>query len=410
MTLRSMHVLALGLTLGASNVLAQQTTVKIGVLAPLTGNSAADGQEMVRGARLAVKELNAAGGVAGYKFEVVVGDTKDQTPDAVTSAVERILGDRAVHFVATGYASGSNFEINLMQRAQMPYMVSANSQQTRDIVAKAPNRYPTIWSLTPSYDAYETQVLPVLQNLEKQGKVKFPNKTLAIVSSDNPYSKSIFEGLKKSFKSAGWKITTEELLPYGEINNWRAFLAKVRRDPPDVLINTDYLPGNAASFMTQFLENPTNSLVFIQYAPSVPEFVNLTKNKSSGVLYNLLGGPIVTPSNPRAAQVIKKFTTEYKVEPGVYGVALYEQVNLYADALRKVKNPADHLAIGKALGETNKVTAYGRVRFDPKTHLAIEGSNGIPLQFYQLQQGKRVLFSPNSFANGQFILPPWMKK
>src|SRR5574341_1385777 len=56
--------------------------VKIGVLAPLTGTSAADGEEMVRGVKLAVKELNAKGGVAGYTFDVVTGDTKDQTPDA----------------------------------------------------------------------------------------------------------------------------------------------------------------------------------------------------------------------------------------------------------------------------------------------------------------------------------------
>jgi branched-chain amino acid transport system substrate-binding protein len=312
--------------------------------------------------------------------------------------------------MATGYASSTNFEIDLMAKINMPYLVSANSAQTRDIIAKAPDKYPTVWSLTPSYDAYETQVLPVIQGLEKQGLVKLPNKKLAIVSSDNPYSKTIFEGIKRSFTRAGWTITVQDLLPFGEINDWRAFLAKVRNDPPAVLINTDYVPANAATFMTQFLENPTNSLVFIQYAPSVPEFLDLTKGKSSGVLYNLLGGVLNTPGNPRAAVVLKKFKDEYKVESGSYGAALYESVLIYADALRRVKDPTNRLAIGRALGATNKQIASGRLVFDPKTHLARQGDTFIPLQFYQLWEGNRVLINPTRYATGKFQAPPWMKR
>jgi ABC-type branched-subunit amino acid transport system substrate-binding protein len=80
-------LVAASLTVLSMLVMAQTSTrvIKIGILAPLSGNSAADGEEMVRGAQLAVKELNAAGGVAGYRFEVVSGDTKDQTP-ALSSA------------------------------------------------------------------------------------------------------------------------------------------------------------------------------------------------------------------------------------------------------------------------------------------------------------------------------------
>ena len=263
--------------------------VQLGILAPLTGGAAADGEEMVRGLTLAVDEANAKGGVGGYKFEVVQGDTRNQQSDAVASAVERLLGEKNLHMIFTGYASGSNFEIEPIAEAGIPYFLSANSQQTHDIVAKDPSKYPGVWSLTPSYDAYETELVPVLESLEKSGKIQFPTKKVALISSDNPYSKGIYEGLTKSFKAAGWTVTNAELVPFGEINDWHAFLAKVRQDPPDVIINTDYLPANAATFMSQFMEKPTNSLVFIQYAPSVPEFLKLTADKSSGVLYNLLG-------------------------------------------------------------------------------------------------------------------------
>jgi branched-chain amino acid transport system substrate-binding protein len=388
---------------------AQDKVAKIGVLAPLTGGAAADGNEMVNGAKLAVEEINAAGGVAGYKLEVVVGDTQDQQADAVTSAFERLAGDQDLNAMFTGYASGSNFEIEMMAEQEMPYLIAANSAQTRDIIAPDPDKFPTVWSLTPSYDAYNTEMVPVIKGLQDSGKLKLANNKVALISSDNPYSKTIMDGLKASFEAAGWTVTSADLLPFGEINDWRAFLARVRQDSPALVINTDYQPGNAAKFLTQFLEQPTNSLVFIQYAPSVPEFLDLTKERATGVVYNLLGGVLDTPKNPRAAEVIGKYKAKYGNEPGSYGPALYEEVYIYADALKKVGDPTKRLEIGKAMGETQKQIASGMLKFDPKTHLAMQGNDSIPIQFFQIWEGERILFYPSDYASGEFRSPPWMK-
>jgi branched-chain amino acid transport system substrate-binding protein len=382
---------------------------KVGVLAPLTGGAAADGEEMVRGVTMAVEEANANGGVAGYTFEVEVGDTRDQSADAVISAFERLSGDDAVNFMITGYASGSNFEIEYMADLGIPYMIAANSQQTRGIIAPNPDDFPTVWSLTPSYDAYETDLVPVVEGLAGAGKIQLKNRKVALISSDNPYSKTIYEGLKRSFTEAGWTVTMGELLPFGEINDWRALLARVRQDPPDLLINTDYLPANAATFMTQFIEDPTDSLVFIQYAPSVPEFVQLTADKSTGVVYNLLGGVVQSPKNPRAAEVMAKYKDRWGVESGSYGVALYEMMQIYFQALEKVGDPTAWLEIGQAIGETDVKTAQGRIVFDPVTHLAKQGNEFVPIQFYQIWEGERVLFYPEVYATGEFQQPPWMK-
>ncbi len=310
----------------------------------------------------------------------------------------------------TGYASGSNFEIESMADASMPYLISANSAQTRDIIKKNPSAYPTVWSLTPSYDAYEVGVLPFIEGLAKDGKVTFKTRKLALIGSDNPYSKTIYEGIKKSFTGAGWKITVDEMVPFGQVNDWRAILAKVRSDPPDLVVNTDYLPANEATFLQQFLEAPTQSLLFLQYAPSVPEFVKLTADKSTGVLYDLRAGPILSPKNLRAKEIGDKFKAKWGVESGPYGISLYEQVMIYVDALKKVGKPDDHLAIGKALGETDKQTAMGRIVFDPATHLSTQGDDYVPLQFYELREGERVMLSPPQYATGSFAPVPWMTK
>ena len=388
---------------------AQAEVVKIGVLAPVSGKAAADGQEMVNGAQMAVDELNAKGGVAGHTFELVVGDVGDASADAVATAAERLLGDRAMGAIMTGYASGSNFEIEMMAEQDMVYIVSANSAQTEGIISPNPDDFGTVWSMTPSYAGYNTEIVPVVEGLASAGKLNLPNKKVAIIASDNPYSKGIADGMVDSFKGAGWEVTQNDLLPFGEINDWRAFLAKVRQDPPAVLINTDYVSANAATFMSQFMEDPTDSLVFIQYAPSVPEFLELTKEKSSGVVYNLLGGVLNTPTNPRAAEVLEKYKAAFGNEPGTYGPALYEQVLIYADALGKVGDPSKRAEIGAEIGKTDKQTAMGRIRFDPKTHLSVQSNDGVPIQFYQIRDGERFLFYPDQYATGAFEQPAWMK-
>lgn len=398
---------ALGLSLSAS--LAAADVVKIGVLAPVSGAQAADGQEMVNGAQMAVNELNAAGGVAGHTFELVVGDVVDGAADKVTTAAERLLGDRDMGAIMTGYASGSNFEIELMAEQEMIYMVSANSSQTEGIISPSPDDFPTVWSLTPSFAGYNTEIVPVVDGLAEAGKLDLPNKKVALIASDNPYSKGIADGMVEAFGAAGWEVTVNDLLPFGEINDWRGFLAKVRQDPPAVVINTDYQSGNAALFVSQFNEDPTDSLVFIQYAPSVPEFIELTKEQSSGIVYNLLGGVLNTPTNPRAAEVLAKYEAKFGNAPGTYGPALYEQVLIYAAALEKVGDPSDRMAIGKAIGQSKTQTAMGGVQFDPKTHLAVQSNEGIPLQFYQINDGERVLFYPPVYATGDFVEPAWMK-
>jgi branched-chain amino acid transport system substrate-binding protein len=383
--------------------------VKIGVLAPLTGTMASDGADFVKGAQAAIDEQNAKGGVKGHTFEMVTADVKDESPDNVSSAVQRLLATDGVQAVLTGYASLSLFEVDLFADADMPYLSSGPSGSFSGIVAKAPDKYTCCWSLSPSYKGYETDVLPLVEKLSTYGIFKIRNKKLAMISSDNPYSKAISEGMKASFTKAGWTVTVDEMVPFGQVNDWRASLAKVRQDPPDLVVNTDYQPGNSALFLKQFLDEPTQSLVFLQYAPSVPEFVDLTKAQSTGVLYNLIGGPIDSPGWPRGQQVQAMLTKKFGTAPGVYGAALYEEANIYFRALDTVGDPTNHEAIGKAIGAETFDTAPGPLAFDPKTHLALQDNDHIPVTFWQIWDGKRALIAPAKYATGTFQLPPWIK-
>lgn len=384
--------------------------VKIGVLAPMTGPSASDGQEFVNGVKWAVDEANAAGGVSGFNFEVVTADVKDGSAANVTSAVERLAGTDGIEVVLTGYANLSMFEIDLFKEYGIPYLSAGPSPSVAAIVSKAPEDYWCCWSYTADFAGYVTDLLPAVKEFEADGKADISDKTVAIISSDNPYSKGISEGMKKVFAADGWNITVDEIVPFGEVGDWRSILTKVRETKPNLVINTDYLPGNSALFLKQFLEEPTQSVVFLQYAPSVPEFVKLTGEKSNGVLYNLIGGALDSPKWPRAQKLLAEYKERYGIESGAYGVGLYEMANMYFDALKEVGDPTDHEAIGNAIGAMTKESAAGVIKFDPKTHVALTGLDYVPTSFWQIMDGKRILVGPAKFANGSFISPPWIKK
>jgi len=384
--------------------------VKIGVLAPLTGPTASDGEEFVKGVELAVKEANANGGVAGYTFEVVTADVVDHSAANVSSAVERLLSTDDIHIILTGYASLSLFEVELMAEANMPYIPAGPSPQFAAIVSKDPGAYDCCWSFTADFKGYETDVTPMIEALAEAGHFEITDRTVAIISSDNPYSKTISEGMKVAFEESGWTITTDELVPFGPVSDWRSILARVRENEPEVVINTDYIPSNAALFTNQFRENPTNSVVFLQYAPLVPEFVELTKENSNGVLYNAIGATLDVPKHPRGQEVAAAYRAEYGVSSGAYGTSLYEMATIYFEALEEVGNPTDHTAIGQAIGRTKRPVISGFLEFDPETHVARQGNDNVPVTFFQIQDGKGVMIGPEKFKTGDFRRPDWMTR
>ncbi len=118
----------------------------------------------------------------------------------------------------------------------------------------------------------------------------------------------------------------------------------------------------------------------------------------------------MSPKNPRAAEVAAKYKEKYGVESGTYGIALYEMTMFYFDAVAKVGDPTDTMAVAEAIAQTDKQIATGRLKFDQATHLATQGIDYVPIQFYQIVDGERVLFYPPAYATGEFVMPPWMKK
>ncbi len=104
-------------------------TIKIGSLHPLSGSSAADGQQMDNGAKLAVEAINNAGGIksqGGKKLELVSADTQGK-PEVGQSEAQRLIQEGAVGLVGTYQSAVSANVSTVSERNKVPFVIDVSS-------------------------------------------------------------------------------------------------------------------------------------------------------------------------------------------------------------------------------------------------------------------------------------------
>src|SRR3982750_193956 len=92
----ALHALAAAVSLGAIGAVPAHAEIKIGFNVPLTGFAAADGKSALDGAKLAIAQANAGGGVAGEKLELVIYDDQASPKEAVPVATKLVEKDKVV--------------------------------------------------------------------------------------------------------------------------------------------------------------------------------------------------------------------------------------------------------------------------------------------------------------------------
>ncbi|MFO7326654.1 MAG: ABC transporter substrate-binding protein, partial [Pseudomonadota bacterium] len=118
---------------GSGDAGAAGDTIRIGEFASLTGKEATFGTSSHRGTLLAIKEINAAGGVLGKPLELVYEDNRSMQGESATIAKKLITRDRVVALLGE-VASGRSLEVApIAQQYKVPMISpsSTNPQVTR---------------------------------------------------------------------------------------------------------------------------------------------------------------------------------------------------------------------------------------------------------------------------------------
>ncbi|GAC1484218.1 MAG: ABC transporter substrate-binding protein [Acetobacteraceae bacterium] len=124
--LRATSVIA-GLGASAGRAVAADETIKIGVVVPLAGAFAVSGQDVLNGAKMAIAEINAAGGIkslGGRQLELVPGDA-GQSPETAVTAARRILNNQPLAAIGSWYSSLSLASTQVAEQRKIPWVTAS---------------------------------------------------------------------------------------------------------------------------------------------------------------------------------------------------------------------------------------------------------------------------------------------
>jgi len=255
----------------------------IGGLYPLTGPNASDGEQMNNGAQLAIDEINAAGGVGGRMLKLVALDTDLVSPEKIQQNYQK-LADQKVDAVINGYLLAWDAAMDAAASYGAPFLNASTSQAQCDKISSDP-KYSCIFQVDPPETWYGRGFPSFLNNLIAEGSYKPRNKKIFIVEGNVPYSQVISKVTQEQAPKDGWEIAGVEPMGAGAMTDWGPILAKVKAADAAVVMNTHYLPSELATFTKGFAADPTDSLLYVQYGASVPEYLELAGDSANGAVW-----------------------------------------------------------------------------------------------------------------------------
>ncbi|OYR21660.1 ABC transporter substrate-binding protein [Brucella pseudogrignonensis] len=415
---------AAGLLVGANGTRAQASgePIPVGQAAPLTDFAAADGIEFRNGLIMACDEINALGGVLGRPLEPHFEDTKQMGDATNVQAVQRLIDRYGVHAVINGYNTGSGSAVqDAIADAGIIYMHNDTSSGHSVLIGSDPERYFGSFQTDPAETWYGSGLLKFLSGIVDRGEFTPVNKKLAIILSAGTYSSNIANVVREGATALGWEVSLYETVNV-PISEWGPTLSKLRQDPPGVIVVTHYFPADLAQFMVQFINNPTPSLIYMQYGPSVKSFRDIAGPAAAGVVFSTVIGVLQD-------QIGLEFETRYKKRFGAdaghnSGVQSYNAAWLWATAAALAGGsgaPGEEDQNRKVADRIRTMIhrgPNGTTRFIAGEQAAAsypggtdDPSLGMPHQFLQIQDhtAEPVLIAPWPYAKAGLITPPWIK-
>jgi branched-chain amino acid transport system substrate-binding protein len=380
------------------------------------------GWDAERGIKLAVEEINAAGGVnvGGKKrpLKVEVIDTRDLEPGVPVSealmAVEKLILEKKADFIVGGpvrsEAALAAMDILAKYRKVSILTTGVLTPKYHARVAEEYDRLKYCFRIHGEGGQLVKEILTCFKELqEKHGLNK-----LFIMVQDVAHARGSGELMGKLAAQQGWTVTGTEVYPTGT-TDFSMGLLKAKRAEAQVLNIWMDMPESSI-LLKQWYELQIPALPFgsTLAAAEQPGFWKATEGKGEYTLCNVVNaGNAPSNATPWTMKFYDAYTKRWNIEPeGLGSSSSYMAVYVLKDAMERA-NSLDADKVVAALEQTDLMGVYGRLRFDPKTHQvipAVDPKEGAVGSILQWQAGKRVVVFPKSIAGGEIKLPPWMAK
>ena len=379
--------------------------VKVAIVVPLSGPWARNGELHLKGAQLAVDQINAAGGIkalGGAKMKLVIGDAGDSTEKA-KNAMQRIVSQNDDLTGGTG-AFVSSFTLavtEISERAELPWLTLSYSDQITN------RGYKYVFQTSPTAGKQSADALPVLLEVAKHGNAATP-KTIGIIMDNTASPASFTKPMREGgFDQLGLKLVVEETFT-PPLSDATSLVQKVRTARPDLLL---VLTTNVPD--TKLVLEKLNEMGLGK--GRLPVLTNGGHMGSPELLQvvgkDLLEGVMVAIANwggKGQEELIKTFRAKTS-EPWMTqdSISTYGDIQIFKDAI-ELAGSADPKKVAAAMRTMD--IADGAARFFPGKHLKFD-ANGrradAGLVVLQWQGGEPKPVFPVALATAT---PVWPKR
>jgi branched-chain amino acid transport system substrate-binding protein len=381
--------------------------IKIGAPIPITGPYASDGEQMQRALELAVEEQNAKGGVLGRQLELIPGDVGALEAEKIKAVGERLLGE-GVDLVITGYAD-SGVDARVFGEYDMPYLHADAMTLDTEVVASDIDKYGNVFQYCPSEVSYGVDAAEVLFNIPAKLGWTPPNNKIAIIKVDYSYNILAADKFKELAAGKGYEIVVDEVTQFGVVE-WGPILSKIEETQPAYVTFWNLDPTDAARFQTQFVErfgdNGIDALVYMQYTPNIPEFLELAGEAANGLIWTASVNAVGEGLDDYDQRWQAKFNEEPK---SIYAYIVRDAFEMWVEAVEQAGCVDCYDEIIANLRAATYTGYGGTYKFNPTDQQALFGDDWLPSLWYQIQNGANVVTGSDKFAEGQYQLPSWIK-
>ncbi len=307
--------LSFAAALSASTALAD---VAIGVAGPITGQYAAFGEQLKRGAEMAVADINAAGGVNGEKLVLEVGDDACDPKQAV--AVANQMVSKGIKFMAGHFCSGSSIPASAIYAEEGIVQITGASTNPKFTEQG-------LWNTHRVCGRDDAQGLVAGKFLAAH----FKDKKIAIIDDKSPYGKGLADETRKALNAAGGKEAMNESYTAGE-KDYTALVSKMK----DAGIDVVYVGGyhtEGGLILRQMREQGMTAQMISGDAFNTAEFWTITGAAGEGMIFTFAPEP---RNNPAAKAVVEAFKKD-GYDPEGYTLYEYAAIQAWAQAATATK-------------------------------------------------------------------------
>ncbi len=374
---------AVAVALAAGPVAAQQKTIKIGALYPLTGNLAATGMDCKRGVDLAVEIINGkydlnlpfakeegVPALGGAKIEVVYADTKGDPKNGLAEAERLITQEKVVALIGAYQSAVTKTGSQAAERLKTPFVCSDSSSPT---LTQSGFKY--FFRVSPHDGTMARNQFEFLKDLEKQkGKAV---KTVALIYENTEFGANVAKMQKQYAQEFGYQVVADLAYP-ANASDVTSEVGKLMSAKPDVIMHAAYIT-DAILFTKTFKEMNVapqgylNMAGYIEsdYLPTVKADGNFFYVRSTFALD-------LAAKKPMVGKIAEMYKQKYNIAMGENTARSFTAPFVLADAFNRAKT-TEAEAVVKALLETNIpgdmiLNPWKGVQFDPQTHQNIHAS------------------------------------